>query len=290
MALLGVVAELALVVGAMLATATLVIVGPRRFAEAVGDFRRRFGAVSVPLAALVVVLFLRWSTQEATLRLSWRVIGSNLTPLIFEFERTLFGTNPVEFLQAFQTEGATAFFVFVYIYGYAFLLIFPFIAYFSLDRPDWLSTLVLAYTANYAIGLVFYVLVIAYGPRNFDPVIFEGVLYQAFPRAGYLTHSVNQPINVFPSLHTSLSMTVLFLAWHTREEYPLWVPVSAVFAISVALSTMYLGIHWLSDVVAGTLLAALAVYVGVNYTVEGILASTRLYVASRLGRVRPGGE
>ncbi len=288
MALFGVVAELALVVGAMLATATLVIIGPRRFAEAVSDSRRRFEAMSVPLAVLVTVLFVRWSTQEATIRLSWRVIGSNLTPLIFEVERTLFGNNPVEVLQAFQTEWATAFFVFIYIYGYAFLLLFPFVAYFALERTEWLSTLVLAYTVNYAIGLVFYVLVIAYGPRNFDPVVFEGLLYQAFPRAGYLTHSVNQPINVFPSLHTSLSMTVLFLAWHTREEYPLWVPISGVIAISVALSTMYLGIHWLSDVVAGTLLAAFAVYVGVSYTVEGILASTRLYVVSRLGR--PGGE
>ena len=293
MALVTVAVELALVVVTMLVTATLVFVGPRRFVTAIRDFRWRFEACALPLGVLAGILFVRWSTGDVLPNLSWRFFGSNITPYIFELERTIFPHNPVTVLQSFQTEAITTYFVFIYIYGYAFLLIFPFIAYFALEEMDDLSTLLVAYTANYAIGLLCYVLFIAYGPRNFDPFLFEGVLYQAdvFPASGYLTHTVNTPENVFPSLHTSMAMTVFLLAWLTRDKYPFWVPIAGILAISVLVSTMYLGIHWLSDAVAGVALAAVSVYIGVNYSIEELLESTRLYLEARFTREeKPGGE
>lgn len=291
MSLVTVVFELALIVATMLVTATLVIVGPRRIRAALNDVRWRIEACTVPLAALAVVLFLRWSTVDVVTRLERRVLGNNITPLLFELELAVFPSNPVTVLQSFESPELTTFFVFVYIYGYAFLLLFPFVAYFVLDEMDHLSTLILAFTVNYGIGLLCYVLFIAYGPRNFDPVLFEGLLYDAFPQSGLLTDRVNQKSNVFPSLHTSLAMTVFFLAWHTRETYPLWVPVSGVLAISVAVSTMYLGIHWFVDVVAGIVLAAVSVYVGRTYTIEGAIGTIRRYVDDTVANARrPGSE
>lgn len=286
MVLAGVLLELAVVVATMLVTATLVFVGPRRFTTALREFRPRVRACALSLSVLAGVLFVRWSTQDVMPWLSWRIIGQNITPYIYALEQTIFGENPVLVLQSFQTPELTSFFVFVYIYGYAFLLLFPFIAYFALEETDYLSTLIVAFTANYGIGLVCYALFIAYGPRNFDNIAFDGLLYETVPQYGYLTHTVNQSVNVFPSLHTSLSVTVFLLAWLTREEYPLWVPVAGVLAGSVVLSTMYLGIHWFSDVVAGTILAAVSVHIGVNYTVEGVLESAR---RSLEGGIPPGG-
>jgi len=64
------------------------------------------------------------------------------------------------------------------------------------------------------------------------------------PEYQYLTREVNTSTNVFPSLHTSLSATVAAFAWQTRSEFPKWLPVAVVLAASVAISTMYLGIHW----------------------------------------------
>lgn len=282
MALIGVVLELALIVLTMLVTATLVIVGPRRIVAAFGDFRWRLEVAALPLAVLASVLVLRWGTADILPRLSERVVGVRITGYLFELERSLFGENPVAVLQSFQTPELTSYFVFIYIYGYAFLLLFPFLAYFALDEMDELSTLIVAYTANYAIGLVCYVLFIAYGPRNHDARFFEGLLYNAFPEAGYLTYTVNESTNVFPSLHTSMAVTVFLLAIVSRKQYPLWVPVSGVLAISVVLSTMYLGIHWFSDVVAGTILAAVSVYIGVNYSIHGITRTLQLYIDSQL--------
>jgi len=85
------------------------------------------------------------------------------------------------------------------------------------------------------------------------------MLYDTNPEYQYLTREVNTSTNVFPSLHTSLSATVAAFAWQTRSEFPKWLPVAVVLAASVAISTMYLGIHWGIDVTAGLLLAALCV-------------------------------
>ncbi len=290
MALAEVLLELALIVTTMLVTATLIIVGPRNVADALRDFRWRLEACVLPFSALVVVLLLRWSTQDVVHRLERQVLRNNITAVLFELDQLLFGTNPVTVLQSFQTDLVTSFFVFVYMYGYAFLLIFPFIAYFALDEMDDLSNLVIAFTANYGIGLLCYTFFLAFGPRNYDPLLFEGLLYEAFPQSRMLTNEINQSTNVFPSLHTSLSMTVFFLSWVTREKYPIWLFVSGFFAISISLSTMYLGIHWFSDVVAGTLLALVSVYIGVNYTVEGFLAWIRRFFETQSGPPNADGE
>ena len=290
MALAEVLIQLFLIVATMLVTATLVIVGPRPVATAAREFRWRLEACALPFTALAVVLLLRWSTQDLVQRLERRVLRNNITPFLFELDQALFGTNPVAVLQTFQTDVVTAFFSFVYIYGYAFLLLFPFVAYFALEEMDDLSNLVVAFTANYAIGLLCYTLFIAFGPRNFDPLLFEGLLYDASPRSQTLTNTINQNTNVFPSLHTSLSMTVFFLAWVTREKYPLWLPLAGFLAISISLSTMYLGIHWFSDVVAGTLLALLSVYIGVNYTIEQGLAWLRQFFRARFGQANADRE
>jgi len=72
---------------------------------------------------------------------------------------------------------------------------------------------------------------------------------------------------VFPSLHTALSVTVLLVAVSTHDEFPRWTPIAAVLAGSIVVATMFLGIHWVVDVVAGGLLAAGSVAVA-NRTVR----------------------
>lgn len=290
MTLATVTVELFVIVTTMLVTAGLVLVGPRRAVAAIRGFRWRVRAIAVPLALLLSVLAVRMVTADAARQLSLRVIGINITPDIYRFEEQLFVHNPVTVLQSFHTDELTSYFVFTYMYAYVFLISFPFIAYFVLDDMEDMSTLLVAFSLNYGIGYVCYILFIAFGPRNFDPNLFENLLYQSFPQARYLTGTVNGYTNVFPSLHTSLSTTTILLAWLSRDEYPLWFPIATVVGVSVILSTMYLGIHWFSDVVAGTMLATVCVYVARRYSVENAARSARQFLVRRIGPVVPRRE
>ncbi len=76
----------------------------------------------------------------------------------------------------------------------------------------------------------------------------------------------------FPSAHTSMSIVVYgFLALLVAREIPYrhrWLPysVAALLAGSIALSRLYLGAHWFSDVFAGTALGIFWVaLIGIAY-------------------------
>jgi membrane-associated phospholipid phosphatase len=66
---------------------------------------------------------------------------------------------------------------------------------------------------------------------------------------------VNVETNVFPSMHAALSITVFLVAVSTHDEFPRWTGVAGVLVASILLSTLYLGVHWVTDLVAGGVLA-----------------------------------
>ena len=253
--------RLTVMVAILLSVSAAVIVGPRRVFDAVRDYRWRLAEVGPYLTVLLIVLGVRKLTMDYTGLLSW-ALDWNITQTIYSLEGAL-----VADVQSLRAPLLTDYFVFIYLYGYVFLLLFPFVAYFARSDMTSMKELIVAYTFNYGVGLICYVLFIAYGPRNLIPDIVDSLLYVTYPQSQLLTGEVNHNTNVFPSLHASLSMTTFFLAWRTKEEYPLWVPVSLVLGVSVAISTMYLGIHWATDVVAGTALAGLSIFV-TEYVVD----------------------
>ncbi len=200
-----------------------------------------------------VVLSVNSVLRDIGPELSW-IIGWRITGWITSVEGTLVAT-----IQGFAHPTLTAYFSYMYIYGYIFLLAFPVFAYLVLPDTRPVRETVLAYSLNYAIGVTCYVLFIAYGPRNVMPDLVDQLLYTNWPESQLLTSEVNTNVNVFPSLHTSLAVTVAALAYRTREAYPRWLPISVLLAVSVTISTMYLGIHWGIDVVAGVVLAGISV-------------------------------
>ncbi|QFU81751.1 phosphatase PAP2 family protein [Natronorubrum aibiense] len=245
--------EVASVVSILLAVFIPLCIGRNRLRTTWKEWRVRLYK-SAPVAAVVIVaLLINRVARQHLPDFSW-AIGWNLTPTFYAIEG-----EAIIWFQSFANPAITQYFSFIYVYGYAFMLIFPVIAYFALSDTRPLRELLSAYAFNYLIGLVLYLLVIAYGPRNVIPDMIQTVLYDFQPQYQSLTREVNHNTNVFPSLHTSLSATVALFAYRTRQEYPIWFGVAVLLAVSVAISTMYLGIHWAIDVSAGVALAILSV-------------------------------
>lgn len=256
--LVALIVRVAVTVGVMLAIAAVAIVGRTRLASVRAQYRERRRAIAPYLVVLAGVLVVNNATRKFAPEVSW-LIRLNVTGIIYAIEGTF-----VAHLQSVATPLLTAYFSFMYVYGYVFLLAFPLVAYFALEETKFMRETCVAYTLNYGVGLLCYVAFIAYGPRNLMPDLVEPLLYASWPRSQFLTSQVNTNTNVFPSLHGSLSFTVALLAYRTREIYPAWSVVATIFAGSVIVSTMYLGIHWLIDVVAGGGLALFAVWVATN--------------------------
>ncbi|OYR54474.1 phosphatase PAP2 family protein [Halorubrum halodurans] len=258
--LLSIVTSVLLWVAAMCLVAGVAIVGPRGLygvGEHLGPYLRESRR---EVAALFAVLLVSGIGRPALQSVS-EVFGLRLTGAILALEGGF-----VAWLQGtFHSPELTLYFSSVYVYGYAFLLVFPFIAYAALPESTTLKRLIVAYTLNYALGLVLYTVVLAYGPRNVMPDAVTSLLYTFNPNFQTLTGEVNVETNVFPSLHTSLSVTVAAFAALTRGEYPAWTALAWWIAGSVVVSTMYLGIHWLTDVVFGTALALGCVYAACRY-------------------------
>lgn len=246
--------QLVAVVGVLLSLSVAVFVGRKRLATTRHEWRSRLRASASVVAVLFAVLGTNRLLRQLGPKLS-KEIGIHLTETFYTVEGEF-----ILVFQAIESPAVTAYFTAMYVYGYTFLLVFPVVAYFALSDTRPFRRLLMAYALNYAIGLLLYILVIAYGPRNLMPELFaETMLYGTNPEYQHLTREVNRNSNVFPSLHTSISATVAAFAYGTRSRYPYWFPVAVVLAASIVVSTMYLGIHWAIDVVAGLVLAVLSV-------------------------------
>jgi len=246
---LDVLASLVVAVLALHAIALVGIVGRERLAVARANVERNVRESWGVAVVLAVVLALNKVVRDVGVELSW-LVGARITGGIYDIEGTF-----VASVQSLASAELTWFFGGMYVYGYVFLLTFPLVAY--VIETNWrpLRELLVAYVVNYGVGLACYVAFVAYGPRNFMPELVESLLYVQWPDVQLLTSRVNRNTNVFPSLHASLSATVALVAARHRSTYPRWLPVAVVSAASIAAATLYLGIHWLTDVLAGLALA-----------------------------------
>ncbi|WP_461388137.1 phosphatase PAP2 family protein [Desulfosporosinus fructosivorans] len=74
-------------------------------------------------------------------------------------------------------------------------------------------------------------------------------------------------VNCFPSMHTSIAFAMLLLAWREKDQLFRW--VWTLFCLSIIYSTLYLEIHWVTDVIAGMCLALAAVKIG-DWLIENL--------------------
>lgn len=263
MLLLEMVATVVAVVGTALLGVSALCLGldpvrrVRHDPEWLWDRLREIGPYAFVLA---LVLALNKGLQGYVARLNTE-IAFRATETFYAIEGDL-----VADIQHTIPEETTIYFSAMYVFGYVTLAVFPVILYWFADSAAPLKRTLTAYGLNYLGAIVCYTFILAYGPRQQIAGV-EHLLVDLYPQVTTLTSQVNRAHNVFPSLHTSLSVTVLFLAYLTRAESPRWFAVASVISSSIVVSTMYLGIHWAIDVLAGIILAAVSVY-GAGRVVE----------------------
>lgn len=88
--------------------------------------------------------------------------------------------------------------------------------------------------------------------------------------------------NSFPSLHTSISLTLAAIAFRSRNVRFSW--FCTVSTAIILFSVIYLGIHWFADVIAGIMLASITT--GLAYRLSEYPLGTRQLVIPSANKAR----
>lgn len=189
---------------------------------------------------------------------------ADLDYLLIQLDYRLLGGYPTVFLEAFATPLLTD--ILQVGYGTYYFLAIGLGVFVRLKGDDEaFSKTVFMILLCFYLSYVGYLLVPALGPRyamdHLQETALEGFLVaEPIQRALNLMEGVKR--DAFPSGHTAIAMTVLFLAYRlARPLFRVFVPC----VILLVASTVYCRYHYVVDVIAGVLLAVVVVATGEVY-------------------------
>jgi membrane-associated phospholipid phosphatase len=85
-------------------------------------------------------------------------------------------------------------------------------------------------------------------------------MLEVFPKFNEVYRQFSGIDNCFPSLHTSISVSMAILGFRSGNK--LWKIITMISAVIIVFSTLYFAIHWVSDMLAGLVLASVATTLG----------------------------
>lgn len=170
-------------------------------------------------------------------------------------------------------------FHFVYITLYALYHVSAMVGFAATGRSAMVRRFTVTWILVYAVALPFYLVAPvnetwttnpAYGcydsydgPYGDFATGTEGVLHDECGADDGVVLAISSINNCFPSLHNAFAWALPMLLW--RSGWRRAAKGTAVFATLVTISTVYLGIHWIVDIVAGILLAWSVTWVAVRF-------------------------
>lgn len=163
--------------------------------------------------------------------------------------------------QTLESAALTWFLGFVYVVVFPSLVFVLLFVFDHLGHRRGLAMVIVGYLANYLLVLPFYLWMPVreayhYYRHDLGSAGVRLMLDDIHPVVMKAYRAMSGLDNCFPSFHTSLGLTMALLAWHTGRRG--FAAVFTFFAAANALSTLYLGIHWLADVVAGVVVGVIA--------------------------------
>ncbi|NPE28105.1 inositol phosphorylceramide synthase [Methanococcoides sp. SA1] len=187
--------------------------------------------------------------------------------------------NAVTYIQAFATPWLTYFSAFIYLIGFSVLLIGTFLIFLYKKDAKGRQEFSIAFTLIYLIAYPFYILFPVSVTSNTLPNM-APLLYGLDPSIVKIVHVCDPTLdNCFPSLHAALSLMAMLIILTRTENYGL--KALAVFTtISIQFTILYLGIHWITDLIGGIMLAFTSYYIATRYR-ELIVTGSGKLIAGR---------
>jgi hypothetical protein len=185
---------------------------------------------------------------------------------IYAFDLRVFGVEPSVWLDRFVSPATTEWFAFFYFLYFAILTVHVLPMLFWQRNVQLLSRFSIGVLLLFMIGHLLYMVVPGWGPYWYLSGVFRHGL-----SGGAFWKLVREAVDaggaqkdIFPSLHTAVPTFLAIFSFRHRRLLPFkysW-PVIVFFATQIITATMFLRWHYLVDVVAGIVLAAVASLLG----------------------------
>jgi membrane-associated phospholipid phosphatase len=204
--------------------------------------------------AVSVILFL--NKNELKLE-EWLNVSYDLTPALSGWE----GSWQVWLQKTFQSDFLTTISAFFYLVVFQSVMIASVFIYTHNQNMKIYYAFCIALLTNYLLAVPFYLFVPINEVWFVQPQV-KFLMLDVFPTFEQDYRSLSGLNNCFPSLHTSLSVTMALIA--SRSGIRRWAIFNWVSAAIIIFSIFYLGIHWFTDMLAGVALALFAAFVGIK--------------------------
>lgn len=179
-----------------------------------------------------------------------------------KFFQSVEGDFVANLQQAFQAAWLTPILAFMYVVVFQALLIasIGIYTYRSANKKMFYATCY-AVMLNYLVAIPFYLFFPVSEVWHQDPNV-SFLMLNVFPDFENQYRALSGLDNCFPSLHTSISVTLAILA--VRSGIKRWAWLCCICAVIIIFTIFYLGIHWLIDMCGGLVLATFASYAGMR--------------------------
>jgi membrane-associated phospholipid phosphatase len=186
--------------------------------------------------------------------------GGPRDDLLIAADRGIFGVDVTVWMEQFSRPRLNDA-LYIFYATYYFIALIPGLILWFRDRATarrFVFTLMLVYYVSYA-G---YFTIPALGPRFAQADLYTKSLTET-PVSRFINDTINHlektKLDVFPSGHTMISMTVLIVMWKRARDVFWWLlPIAS----GLILATVYCRFHYVVDLIAGTTLAFVCVPLG----------------------------
>ena len=202
-----------------------------------------------------------------------------LDPQLLAIDEFLFGQTPAMYLDRFVTPASVEWFAFFYYGFYALIFVFV-VGSLVLDSGRRRYELLLGMALVMSLGHMTYTLVPGAGPFTSSSLHFAHALRGGawWMRVESAVQVAGAHFDIFPSLHTAVSLLIALHVLRHRREAPFhWAAPATCFVVAnIIVATLFLRWHYGIDVIAGAALAVAAQRVAIHsWGVEGARTADR---------------